>query len=249
MSLMLSVLLTVQALTATDVDSVCERASYLLCHRHLNQTWLDSARTIVAGVRQREPGNEAGLCLWTEVLLQLGDDAPGIREKRDWYTKARAVADTLRRQNDGNPDGHMWWAIAQGKLGQLAGILSSAGMIGDLRREYSEVLRLDSGYALAWYALGRLHAELPSLLGGNLKRAEDFLRRGLAADSNYTIIRFELARVYLRQRRRVEARRELHALLATGQPTNPAEFALSDRPAALELLDSIEAGRGQRSLP
>jgi len=249
MSLMLSVLFAVQALTATDVDLACEQASYLLCHRHLNQTWFDSARTIVVGVRQREPGNEAGLCLWTKVLLQLGDDAPGIREKRDWYTKARAVADTLRRRNDGNPDGHMWWAIAQGKLGQLAGILSSAGMIGNLRREYSEVLRLDSGYALAWYALGRLHAELPPLLGGNLKRAEDFLRCGLDADSNYTIIRLELARVYLRRRRRVEARRELHALLATGQPTNPAEFALSDRPAALELLDSIEAGRGQRSLP
>ena len=247
MCLILSVLLALPALVATDADSACEVASYLLCHRHLNQTWFDSARTIVAGVRQRDTGNETGLCLWARVLLQLGDDAPGVVEKRVWYTKARAVADTLRRRSPGNPGGHMWWATAQGKLGQLAGILSSAGIVGDLRREYSQVLRLDSGYALAWYALGRLHAELPSLLGGDLNRAEDYLRHGLAADSNYTIIRFELARVYLRQRRRAEARRELDALLVTGQPTNPAEFTLCDRPAALELLDSIEAARKQPS--
>jgi tetratricopeptide (TPR) repeat protein len=243
MNLILSVLLAMRAFAATDADSACERASYLLCHRHLNQTWFDSARTIVAGVRQLEPGNETGLYLWARVLLQLGDDAPGIREKRDWYTKARAVADTLRRRNPGNPNGHMWWATAQGKLVQSAGVLSSAGMVGDLKREYSQVLRLDSDYALAWYALGRLYAALPSVLGGNLNLAEDRLRHGLAADSNYTIIRLELARVYLRQRRPAEARSELHALLATGQPTNPAEFVLDDRPAALELLNSIGTGR------
>jgi tetratricopeptide (TPR) repeat protein len=245
MSLILSVLLALSALSATDADSAGETASYLLCHRHLNRTWFDSARTIVAGIRQRDPTNETGLCLWARVLLQLGDDASGMREKRDWYTKARAVADTLRRRNPGNPNGHMWWATAQGKLGQLAGVLSSAGMVGDLKREYSNVLRLDSDYALAWYALGRLYSALPPLLGGSLNLAEGYLRRGLAADSNHTIIRLELARVYLRQRRRAEARRELHTLLATGQPANPAEFTLSDRPAALELLNSIEATRKQ----
>lgn len=245
MSLILSVLLALSALSATDADSAGETASYLLCHRHLDQTWFDSARTIVAGIRQRDPTNETGLCLWAKVHLQLGDDALSAAEKKAWYAKARAVADTLRRRNPGNPNGHMWWATAQGKLGQLAGVMSSAGMVGDLKREYSNVLRLDSDYALAWYALGRLYSALPPLLGGSLNVAEGYLRRGLAADSNHTIIRLELARVYLRQRRRAEARRELHTLLATGQPTNPAEFTLSDQPAALELLNSIEATRKQ----
>jgi len=243
MSLILSALLALRALAPADADSACERASYLLCHQHLGQTWFDSARTIVAGIRQREPGNEAGLCLWARVLLQLGDEAPGRKEKRDWYAKAKAVADTLRCRNPRNPDGHMWWATAQGKLGQLDGILRSAGMIGDLKREYEQVLELDSGYALAWYALGRLYAELPSLLGGSMGRAEDCLRRGLAADPNHTIARLELARVLARRQRRSEARRELEVLLATGQPTNPAEFILDDRPAALELLKSLETGR------
>jgi tetratricopeptide (TPR) repeat protein len=245
MSLILSVLLALSALSATDADSAGETASYLLCHRHLNRTWFDSARTIVAGIRQRDPTNETGLCLWARVLLQLGDDASGMRAKRDWYNKARAVADTLRRRNPGNPNGHMWWATAQGKLGQCNGIFSSVGMIGDVKREFGRALESDSGYALAWYALGRLYAALPPLLGGSLSLAEGYLRRGLVADSNHTIIRLELARVYLRQRRRTEARRELHTLLATVQPTNPAEFTLSDQPSALELLNSIEAARKQ----
>ena len=247
MSLILSVFLALPALSATDADSACETASYLLCHRQLNQTWFDSARTIVAGVRQRDPGNESGLCLWARVLLQLGDDATSVAEKRAWYAKAAAVADTLRRLDPRNPNGHMWWATAQGKLCQFAGILNSAGMVGVLEREYEQVLGLDSGYALAWYALGRLYAALPSLLGGSLKRAEEYLRHGLVADSNYTIVRLELARVYSREQRWTEAGRELDVLLATRQPTDPAEFTLSDRPAALKLLDSIKAERRQLS--
>jgi len=243
MSLILSVLLVLRASAGPDADLACKRASYLLCHQHLNQTWFDSARVIVAGVRQREPESEAGLCLWAKVLLQLGNEAPGRKEKRDWYVKARAVADTLRRLNPKNPDGHMWWATAQGRIGQLDGIVSSAYMIGDLKQAYRQAIELDSGYALAWYALGRLYAELPSLLGGSLNRAEEYFRHGLAADPNYTLIRLELARVCVRQQRRDEARCELETLLATGQPTDPAEFVLDDRPAALELLKFLEAGR------
>jgi len=243
MSLVLSLLLVLRTSAAADVDSACERAEYMLSHRHQDQAWFDSARAIVAGVRLLEPDSQKGLYLWSRILLQLGDSAPNREEKRGWYVRARAAADTLRLRNPRNPDGHMWWATAQGKLGQLDGILSSAGVIGGLRREYEQVLELDSGYALAWYALGRLYAARPSLLGGSLSRAEDYLRHGAAADPDYTIIRLELARVYLRQRRLTEARRELEVLLATGQPTNPAEFALDDRPAALELLSSIEAGR------
>lgn len=243
MSLILSLLLALRASAAPGADPACERASYLLCHQHLNQTWFDSARVIVAGVRQREPNNEVGLCLWVRVLLQLGDEAPGRKEKKDWYVRARAAADTLRQLNPGNPNGHMWWATAQGRIGQLDGMVTSAYMIGDLRREYEKALELDSGYALAWYALGRLYAELPPLLGGSLSGAEDYLRHGVAADPNYTIIRLELARVCVRRQRRDEARRELETLLATGQPTNPAEFVLDDRPAALELLKSLGPGR------
>jgi len=242
MGLILAILLGLRATTANAVDSACDRAAYFLYHRHLDRTWLDSAQAIVTRVRQQQPGYETGLSLWARVLLQLGDDAVDRKVKRDWYAKAKAVADTLRRRNPRDPDGHMWWAAAQGRLGQLNGLLSSAGMVGSLRREFGRAVDLDSGYAFAWYALGRLHEELPSLWGGDVNRAEDYLRRGLAADSNYTIIRLELARVYLRQRRRAEARRELHALLATGQPTNPAEFVLDDRPAALELLKSLETG-------
>ncbi len=243
MSLILAALLVLRTTAATDAGPACERASYLLCHQHLNQTWFDSTRAIVAGIRQHDPENEAGLCLWARVLLQLGDEAPGREEKRSWYAKARAVADTLRQRNPENPDGHMWWATAQGKIGQLDGIVGSIGMIGDLKRSYGRVLELDSGYALAWYALGRLYAALPSLLGGSLSRAEEYLCRGLAADPNYTIIRLELARVDVRRQRKNEARRELESLLATGQPTDPAEFVLDDRPAALQLLESLRAGR------
>ena len=241
MNMILSVMLALSVPPVTSGDSACMQAQYLLCHRHLNQTWLDSARTIVACVRQQEPTNEAGLCFSARICLLMGDSASGSEKKQDWYMMAAAAADTLRRRNPMNPDGHMWWATAQGRLGQLRGMLSSVAMVSALKREYEEVLGLDSGYALAWYALGRLYDALPSLMGGGLKRAEQYFRRGLVADSNYTVIRLELARVYSREHWWSEARRELGTLLATSQPTDPDEFALDDRPAAIALLDSIRS--------
>ena len=170
------------------------------------------------------------------LLRRAVDDLPGLRLG---VAHAEPVEQT---HEDGGRDERRH---DRNHNGQCNGIFSSVGMIGDVKREFGRALESDSGYALAWYALGRLYAALPPLLGGSLNLAEGYLRRGLAADSNHTIIRLELARVYLRQRRRAEARRELHALLATVQPTNPAEFTLSDRPAALELLNSIEATRKQ----
>jgi hypothetical protein len=204
--MILALLFFLQASAGTNMDSACERASYFLFHRHLDPAWFDSARTILAGFRQREPDSQTGLCLWTRVLLQQGDDAQNLVERKALYARARAAAETLKLRNPANPCGHMWWATAQGRLGEMGGVLRSAAVVGDLKREFGEALRLDSSYAPAWFALGRLHAALPFFMGGSLKRAEECLRRGLAADSDYTIIRLELARVYLLERRGTDAR-------------------------------------------
>jgi hypothetical protein len=217
----------------------CDRARYYLLNWHLNPSYLDSCEAELAAVVSKGPEEEQRLALRARLLLVRGEREANRKSKAGWFAAARAVADSLRATNIRNPAGHLWWAAAQGRLLQLRGVASAAMGSAELRRENERALELDPDCALASFALGRICEELPGLFGGGLKKAEAWYRRAVASDPNYTIVRLGLARVLVRQRRPAEARAQLAQLLAVENPTNPAEAALCDRPAAKALLDSL----------
>jgi len=220
-------------------ESACARARHYLLNWHLDPSHLDSCEAELARATRSGLEDEERLALRARLLLVRGEREANRKSKAGWFTAARAVADSLRAANDRNPAGHLWWAAAQGRLLQLRGTASAAMGSAELRRENERALELAPDCALACFALGRICEELPGLLGGGLKKAEASFRRGVASDPDYTVVRLGLARVLARQRRSSEARAELTQLLAVENPTNPAEAALSDRPAARALLDSL----------
>lgn len=228
------------ALAAANADSICDRAEYLLFHRHLNRTWLDSAYGLLAELNRTEPRHERGRYLWSRIHIQLGDDAQSKPRKLELYAKAKALAETLRSYNDRNADAWCWWGVAQGRIGQTRGVLNSLFMVPDLKRAFSRALELDPRHPTALDAFGVLYYELPGFAGGSLDKSEEYLKRGIAADPNYTLLRLDLAKVYIRQRRWVAAGAQLNALLATANPRYPADAELDDKPEARRLLAQIE---------
>ncbi len=229
----------VAALVSAAPDSACARARYFLLNRHLGPSYLDSCNAALAFAARTGPANEDRLALRSQYLLLRGDLSQNIDAKVNWSTAARAAADSLRSTNERNPLGHLWWAAAQGRLLQLRGTGAAALGASELRRENERALELDPGCALASFALGRMYEELPRLVGGGPAKAEAWYRRGVASDPNYTIIRLALARVIIRQGRRVEGTTELRRVLAVSTPTNPAEAELEDRTAARVLLRQL----------
>lgn len=222
------------------VDEMCDRAQYLLFNRHLKPVYIDSAFNLLARCRHLDPGDERTLYLWSRIHTQMGEDNPNPKEKLRYFQRAKAIAETLIQINPENPDGYLWWGIAQGRIGQLRGVLNSLFMVPDLKRCFSKALQLDSENPTAYEALGVLYSELPGFAGGDLKQAEKFFIQGLKIDPNYTRIRLDLARVYLKQRRNDAARRELNYILKTTNPTYPADYYLEDRPEAENLLNQPE---------
>ncbi len=238
-TLVLFALIAAAAL-ACPGDSMCSRAEYMLFNRHLNPTWLDSAYTLMKQVHRSHPKNERCLYLWSRIHVQKGDDANSKTDKMAFYTKARAIADTLIAVNDKNPDGHMWWGVADGRIGQTRGVLNSLFMVPELKREFGRTLELDPKHPTALDAFGVLYYELPGFAGGSLDKSEQYLKKGVECDPNYTVIRLDLAKVYVRQKRWLAARAQLEALLATVKPTYPADAELDDKPEARELLEQIK---------
>jgi hypothetical protein len=134
----------------------------------------------------------------------------------------------------------MWWAVAQGRVGQTRGVMNSLFMVPGLKKSFSRVLELDSTNATACDAFGVMYYELPGIAGGSLAKSQEYLLKGLKYDPSYTVLRLDLAKVYVRQKRWQEARDQLNLLIATTNSTYPADFTLNDRPEAQGLLKQIE---------
>jgi len=238
---MTALILTLLLGNISSIDSICHRAEFLLFNRHLAPDYLDSAYQLLARARQTAPQNEKVLYLWSRIHTQLGEDEKKTELKLRLFERAKAIAETLQQVNENNPDGYMWWAIAQGRIGQTRGVLNSLFMVPALKRAFNRVLALNPNYPTVYDALGVLYYELPPFAGGDLKLAERYLIQGLRLDPNYTVIRLDLARVYLKQGRKSEARAQLQLVLKTPKPTYPADFYLEDKPAAEKLLKQLES--------
>jgi len=239
----LQVLLALAIAPAPTAGSRYAQARHWLLNWHLDPSYLDSCTAALAPSPRSGTEKEERLELRARLMMVRADREADPKSKAVLYLAARAAADSLRALNECNPSGHVWWAAAQGRVLELRGPAAAARGAASLRRENERALALDPDCALARFALGRIYEELPGLLGGGIRKAEACYRRGVGSDPNYTIIRLALARALLRQGRRDEARGQLELLLAVTAPTNPAEAALDDRPAAEALLDSLDGDR------
>ncbi|MCA1593588.1 MAG: TRAP transporter TatT component family protein [Acidobacteria bacterium] len=113
------------------------------------------------------------------------------------------------------PEGHFWLGANMGGRAELEGALAGLSFVGDIRREMETVIKLDEGFegGSAYMALGQLDLELPSMLGGDNKRAVEELEKGLRFGENNVLLRLRLAEAYLSVKRRDDARQQLNAML------------------------------------
>jgi len=230
----------VSAALAGSGDSVGGRAEYMFFNRHLNPTWLDSAYNLLAAAHAANPKQERYLYLWCRVHVQKGDNASTKADKLSYYGRAKAIAETLIAQNDESDEGHCWWGVAQGRIGQTRGVLNSLFMVPGVKRAFGRALELNPKHPTALDAFGVLYYELPGFAGGDLGKSADYFRRGIESAPNYTVLRLDLAKVYVRQKRWDAARAQLDSLLSTAQPKYPADAELDDKPEARQLLEQME---------
>jgi Tfp pilus assembly protein PilF len=85
--------------------------------------------------------------------------------------------------------------------------------------------------------------EVPRLAGGDRARAEVHFKKGLEIDPRFTVLRVDLARLYIGDGRYAEARRELARVLEERAPRVVADWTVKDVPRARALLESIRDRR------
>ncbi|HZF03477.1 MAG TPA: tetratricopeptide repeat protein, partial [Patescibacteria group bacterium] len=133
--------------------------------------------------------------------------------------------------------------INTGRYGQTKGIMRSLFLLPTVQREIDTILSLDPKNVRAHSLAGNVYMEVPRIAGGDRARAEDHFKKGLAIDPRFTVLRVDLARLYIATGRYPEARQELTRVLEERAPRIVADWTVKDAPRARTLLESIKDKR------
>jgi tetratricopeptide (TPR) repeat protein len=213
----------------------------LLTNFHEDRAKLDRARDLLLAEVERTPTLEALVLLSWAHLAWADHRAPTTEAKLAGYERGRDVAKRAIELAPRNPDAHLWYAANLGRWAITRGKLRAAFLVSTLRDEIDTILEIDPNHVPGLSLAGTFYFETPGMFGGDVARAESYLRRALALDPHFTRARVELARCLIHQGRYGEARVELQRVVDEPRPSFVADWVVRHRPIAERLLAEIRA--------
>jgi tetratricopeptide (TPR) repeat protein len=238
--LALAVLLLLAAPVAAGAETPVEAARALIARYHDDRTTLDRARELLEDALKRDSQIETMIML-SYVSFLWGDiRATSAEEKLEAYARGRELGKRAIELAPKSHDAHLWYAINTGRWGQTKGVLRSLFLLPTVREEIDILFQLNPRSVRAHSLAGNVFLEVPGLVGGDKQKAEEHFKKGLAIDPKFTVLRVDLARLYIATGRYAEARRELQQVVDEAAPTIMADWAVKDLPRARQLLASIK---------
>ena len=237
---MLIVLLS-SAVVAAQSPLVAELETVATSYHH-DPTRLDAIRN---GLEQtvKADSRVENLVALARVSFIWGDiRATTDDQKLDAYDRGRQMAKRVIELEPRHVEARFWYALNTARWGQTKGVVRSLSLLPAVQEEIQTILKLDPTFTPVYALAGHVWCEVPGLLGGDLKKAEQMFRQGLEQDPRFTAMRVGLGKTLLRLGRVAEARRELEAVLDEKAPSNPADWQLRDMREARELLESAKGG-------
>jgi tetratricopeptide (TPR) repeat protein len=148
------------------------------------------------------------------ISYYLGAHTEDERERDEAFREGTEAGKTAVQLSSEKPEGHFWLGANYGGSAEhstLAGLSS----VEDIRREMETVIRIDEQFQAgsAYLALGQLYLEAPRLLGGDYRKAIEYLEKGLKFGSDNALLRVRLAEAYHEVNRDAEARKQIDILL------------------------------------
>ncbi len=179
------------------------------------------------------------------ISYYLGAHTEDERERDEAFREGTEAGKTAVQLSNEKPEGHFWLGANYGGSAEHS-TLAGLSNIEDIRREMEAVLRIDEQFQAgsAYLVLGQLYLEAPRLLGGDYRKALEYLEKGLRFGSNNPLLRLRLAEAYHEANRDAEARKQTDVLLKmTPDPDYVPEYKeAADK--AKKLLEKINrAGR------
>ena len=208
---------------------------------HEDLSRIDRARDLLERDVARAPSLEALLLLAWAHLVWADYRAPDVDAKLASYERGRDVAKRAIDMAPKSPEAHLWYAANLGRWAITKGKLHAAFLLSTLKQEIHTILEIDPDHVPGLALAGSFYFETPGMFGGDVPRAEGYLRRALSLDPHFTRARVELGRCLIAQGRYDEARQQLKGVVDERQPSYIADWVMRHKPTAERLLAEIRA--------
>lgn len=191
--------------------------------------------------RVREGNPSPGLLVQVaSTYFDLADDLLTDENRRRTAFEAGAkAAKQAFELDESNPDAHFLYAANLGSAERLRGLANAAMVVKEIKHCALRAIELNPKHAQALQMMGGLLMELPWFLGGEEKKAQEYLERAIAADGNFTNARILVAKIYKKQGRVDEAKRQLVAVIQAESPHYRYAWERIYRPEAERLLSEM----------
>lgn len=206
---------------------------------------LTRARTAVTVLRQAHAADYSSYeAAWklARAAFSVGDRTDNDSEQDDMFRQGVEAGKAAVQLQPNKPEGHFWLGANYGGRAEHS-TLSNLSSFQDIKGEMETVLKLDETYQgySAYLGLGRLYLQAPKVMGGDVKKAIEYLEKGVKLNPNNTVMRFHLAEAYEVDRRNADAKKQIEAIIsATPDPKYVAEHKMAVEKSK-KLLKKIEA--------
>lgn len=131
------------------------------------------------------------------ALLKQAEDATDRDAKRQLYQQGLELANAALSLDERNADAHFARFATKGRLLLLDGASPNPLNLARLQRDLDRALELNPNHPDALAAKGGLYRQLPRLLGGSERKAEECLTKAIALEPERAVgARIELAQLY-----------------------------------------------------
>ena len=228
---------------AVSAQTPSEEARTLLSSYREDVTRIDRARDLLeTAVAREEAADARTLVLLARAWFLYAENRTETEGAQlAAYEKGRAAAERAIARSPNDPDAHLWYAINLGSWAQVKGLFRSLITLNTVRREVDTVLRLDPKNVDAHIMAGSLNREIPAIMGGDKAKAEEHFKTAQRLAPHRSGARIELAKLYIKQGRILEARQELQGVLDEPAPEDRSRWQLMEVPRAREMLRSLGA--------
>jgi len=190
----------------------------------------------------RNGADSEDLIAFSMVCFIWGDiRATTIQQKLEAYDEGRQAAKRAVEMDPRDPAAHFWYGTNTARWGQTRGVVASLFLLPLVRQEIQTVLELDPRFTPVYGLAGNVLYEVPPLMGGDVRKAEEMFREGLKQDSHFTGLRIGLAKTLIKTGRIAEARNELQTVLDEKNPRIMGEWVMKDTKEARQLLQGLDS--------
>lgn len=197
-------------------------------------------QSLLSRLRESRPSPQL-LVRLSSTYFDMADDLLTDKNKRrEAYEAGAQAAEQALTLDDTNADAHFFHAVNLGSAARLKGATNGAMVVMEMKQCAQRAIDLNPNHAQALQLTGALLVELPWVLGGDEKKGQGYLERAIAADGNYTKARILVAKLYRKQGRIDEARKQLEAVVWADHPHYRYAWERQYKPEAERLLHEIE---------